>query len=366
MSSYGLNLYALDTAQTNVAGIITQAPTGQQWDWQASGGTQPTLSLDPGAEPTHVTIADTDGSPTSFADDSDGQALSEPLTINGTTWPAGSTLQDEYEITLTDGSGNFYRFVAVSVRVWSDPYTYNDTIIGYTWEDGAPPAGVTLSYVTGSWTDVTAMTPCFTPGTAIATPGGERRVEDLRAGDAVMTADHGAQRLLWIGRRHLDATALDLAPNLRPVRVAAGALGPGLPRRELLLSPQHRLLVRSAIAERVGGAPEVLVAVRHLIGLPGIAPAREIRTVSYLHLLFMRHELVIANGALSESLYLGRQALRGLSRPARNEVFALFAELRDTHLPPLPARPLLSGRAARALVARHARHNRALQPVAPA
>lgn len=362
MSSYGLNLYALDTAQTNVAGIITQAPTGQQWDWQASNA--PTLAIDSGAVSTHVTISDTDGNAL-FSDDTEGQRLTEPLTINGTTWPAGSMLQDEYEIDLTDGS-NIYRFVAVSVRVYSDPYTYNDTIIGYTWEGGAPPAGVTLSYVTGSWTDITSMTPCFTPGTAIATPAGERRVEDLRAGDAVLTADHGAQRLLWVGRRHLDAATLDLAPNLRPVHVAAGALGPGLPRRDLLLSPQHGLLVCSPIAERVGGAPEVLVAVRHLIGLPGITPAREIRAISYLHLLFMRHELVIANGALSESLYLGRQALRGLSRPARNEVFTLFAELRDTHLPPLPARPLLSGRAARALVARHARHNRALQPVAPA
>lgn len=365
MSSYGLNLYALDSADSNFDGIITQAPTGEQWEWNAASGTTPTLSLAADAQAAHVTISDTDGSPDSFSDDSDGQTLTEPLTINGTTWPAGSTLQDEYEISLTDGLVT-YRMVAVSVRVWSDPWTYNDTIIGYTWEGPAPPAGVTLSYVTGSWTDVTAMTPCFTPGTAIATPSGERRIEELRAGDPVLTADHGAQRLLWVGRRHLDAAVLDLAPNLRPIRVAEGALGPGLPRRELLLSPQHRLLVRSAIAERIGGAPEVLVAVRHLVGLPGIAPARELRSICYLHLLFTRHELVIANGALSESLYLGRQALHGLARPARNEVFALFPALRDTHLPPLPARPLLSGRAARALVARHARHNRALQPVAPA
>lgn len=355
MSTYSLNIYALDAAITNVADIITQAPTGQQWDWQSSN--TPTLEVDRGSSPTQVTISDTDGDRL-FSDDTEGQALTEPLTINGVTWPAGSTLQDEYEIDLTDGA-TIYRFVAVSVRVYSDPYTYEDTIIGFTWEGEPPPGGATLSYVTGSWTDVTSMVPCFTPGARILTAEGSRPVETLRPGDLIVTADHGLQPLLWIGGRALQLDEMHRTPGLRPIRIAAGALGAGMPERDLIVSPQHRVLIRSRIAARIGGAPELLVAAKHLLGLPGIAALPAPAPVRYLHLLLSRHEVIFADGAATETLLTGAQAMQGLTRIARAEIRAIFS----TRMPLEAARPLPTGRLARTLGARHAKNGKPLVAV---
>lgn len=197
---------------------------------------------------------------------------------------------------------------------------------------------------------------CFCAGTMIETATGPRPIETLAAGDLVRTLDHGLQPLRWIGNRVLDPVALLVAPQLRPVQIAAGALGPNQPAQDLRVSPQHRLLVRSAIAERISGAREVLVAAKHLVGLPGITVLETAEPVQYLHLLFDRHEVIFANGTQTELLYTGAQALRGLSRAARSEVLAIFPELRS-RMPIAPAaRPLLSGRIGRKLSARHAKN----------
>ncbi len=208
----------------------------------------------------------------------------------------------------------------------------------------------------------TALDPiCFCAGTLIETETGPRAIETLRPGDRVRTLDHGLQPLRWIGRRDLDATALAAAPHLAPVRIRAEALGRGLPRHDLLVSPQHRILLRSAIAERMSGAREVLIGAKHLIGYPGITQMPPgAGPVSYLHLLFDRHEVVFANGAEAESLYTGAQALRSLTRAARAEIFELFPELRRPEAAPETARPLANGRIGRKLSLRHAKNHKPL------
>lgn len=197
---------------------------------------------------------------------------------------------------------------------------------------------------------------CFTLGTQIATPAGLRRIEDLRPGDLVVTRDHGPRPLRWIGRAHLPAARLDLQPNLRPIRIPKGALGHGQPAHDLTLSPQHRVLVQSCIAQRMFGASEVLVAVKHLLELPGIdlAPASE--GVTYLHLLFDQHELVQAEGAWTESLLPGPEARASLPPAALQELSAIFIDLP-------PARMILNGREGRQLAFRHAKNRRELAPV---
>lgn len=358
MGTYGLDIYSLSDVATNYPGIVSQTLNGQQWGWYFN----PTLTVDSGATPIHVEVSDSDASPGNLGDDSTGQLLTTGATIGGTTYPAGTQLQDEYEVTLTDGHGNNYRFVAISTRTYFDPYTYADQIIGYTWEGPAPPAGATLSYVPNSAQDYASMTPCFAAGTLIETPAGPRPVEALRPGDAIRSPDGAAHAILWIGRRHLDRGRLDLAPNLRPIRIGAGALGPGLPDADLVVSPQHRLLVRSTIATRLCGAREVLVAAKHLLGLPGIALARDLGEVSYFHLLCAGHEILIANRVETESLYLGRYARQAFTRADWRELRALFPALAAAAMPaPAPARPLVTGRLGRKLAACHARHARALQ-----
>lgn len=215
---------------------------------------------------------------------------------------------------------------------------------------------------------------CFATGTLIDTATGPRPVETLRAGDRVETRDHGAQALLWAGTCRVDAARLDLQPNLRPVRIAAGALAPRCPASDLVLSPQHRVLVRSSIALRMFDTPEVLVAVKHLVGLPGIEVLVPPGGVGYHHLLFAGHEVVRSDGAWTESLFLGPQAMKGLDPSARREVMALFPELAARGAMPEPARRLLCGREGRKLAERHGRNRKPLvepvsevaQPLLPA
>jgi hypothetical protein len=203
-------------------------------------------------------------------------------------------------------------------------------------------------------TDGVDLVPCFTAGTLIATECGEVAVEALRVGDLVLTVDHGLQPIRWVGSRTLTADELAQAPNLMPIRIEPGALGSGLPWTSLTVSPQHRCLVRSKIAERMSGDPEVLVAARHLLGAPGIAEIEAPQSVTYVHLLFDRHELLWSNGAITESFYLGKQAMTAVDRDARDEILQLFPAL-ASGLPetgPLPARPFIRGRVARRLVDR--------------
>ncbi|WP_439143571.1 Hint domain-containing protein [Planktotalea sp.] len=143
---------------------------------------------------------------------------------------------------------------------------------------------------------------CFTAGTKIEVAHGETvNVEDLAQGDMVMTADHGLQPVRWIGTKTIAAAHLAAQGNLRPIRISAGALGDDLPERDLLVSPQHRMLVRSWIAQRMFDENEVLVAAKHLLALDGIDVADDVHEVTYVHFLCDTHEVVFANGALSES-----------------------------------------------------------------
>lgn len=203
--------------------------------------------------------------------------------------------------------------------------------------------------------------PCFTAGTMIATPGGLRKVEDLRVGDLVMTADNGAQAIRWIKARRVHRWVLSATERLRPVRIKAGALGEGCPEVDLLVSQQHRMLVRSRIAERMFEADEVLVAAKHLIGLPGIEVAEDVADVTYLHFLCDRHEVVFANGAPTESLYAGPMAMKALGEAAVAEILGLFPELGQMGSFGLtPARVLVKGREGRNMAERHARNAVAL------
>lgn len=162
--------------------------------------------------------------------------------------------------------------------------------------------------------------PCFTPGTMVATPDGERPVEDLKVGDLVMTADNGAQPLMWIGR-----TSVVAEGNFAPVRFDSGIFGLTQP---LLVSPQHRMLIDDWRAPYLYGHAEVLIAAHCLVNGKSVTRV-EGGTVDYIHLLFSRHEIVFANGAKSESYFPGHAVSRS-ERETNAEILALFPELART------------------------------------
>lgn len=206
---------------------------------------------------------------------------------------------------------------------------------------------------------ITITVPCLTLGTMVDTEHGPRAIETIRVGERVRT-ETGLEPVRWTGRRHLSADALTANPKLQPIRIMAGALGFGVPTRDLLVSRQHRMLVQSKIASRMFGATSVLVPAVKLLGLPGIYVDTTITQVTYLHLLFDQHEIIYAESAPTESLYTGAETMKALNAEARSEIELLFPELGEPQHQPKPAKPIPPGKHQKALIARHAKNRKPL------
>lgn len=207
---------------------------------------------------------------------------------------------------------------------------------------------------------------CFAKGTLIRLATGQTRdVANLKQGDMVETADHGPKKIRWIGSVSLSEQDLEDNSDLRAIRIQKDAIGPNIPSLDLLVSPQHRILIRSQIAERMFGSLEVLVAAKHLTAINGIEIARELQTVTYYHFLFDQHEIVFANGAATESFYIGKQAFSAIDSDARREILRLFPNLSPTGSKTRAAREFVIGRKASRLAFRHAKNGRDLQISAP-
>lgn len=193
-----------------------------------------------------------------------------------------------------------------------------------------PPRSEKLPF--DAFPDTPPVVPCFVAGTRLLTARGQRRIDRLQTGDRVMTADHGLQPIRWIGARSVPAQG-----RFAPIAFEAGAIGN---TRALRVSPEHRMLLRGWQAEVCFGEPEVLIAAKHLVNDRTIRPAPG-GMVTYLHIVFDRHEIVFAEGAASESLHLGDMALSGLTAAARAEILALFPQLATVGARPATARRCL-------------------------
>lgn len=96
----------------------------------------------------------------------------------------------------------------------------------------------------------------------------------------------------------------------------------------MIVSPNHRILVISEKAELLFEDHEVLVAAKHLVGREGIESLGA-TDVTYIHIMFDRHEVVLSDGAWTESFQPGDYTLAGIGEESREEIFALFPELRE-------------------------------------
>ncbi|PSL17695.1 Hint domain-containing protein [Shimia abyssi] len=173
---------------------------------------------------------------------------------------------------------------------------------------------------------------CFTPGTIIATPQGPRRIDDLREGDRVQTRDNGSQEVMWIGSRRMTGARLFAMPKLRPIRIKPGALGIDRPDQELLVSPEHRMLVRGLAARTLFNNSEVLVRARDLVNGDTVSVDHALREVTYVHLLLPAHEVIWANGVETESFHPASASLESLGPGDRERLLAMQPALdRDPH-----------------------------------
>ena len=180
---------------------------------------------------------------------------------------------------------------------------------------------------------------CFASGTMIKTIDGERAIETLTVGDRVLTMDGNYQEIRWIDSLGLDSIDLQMNPRLKPIIIRADALGAGFPEQDLIVSPQHRIFVRSMIAERMFDTREVLIPANKLLTLDGIDILEHNPDgVEYWHMLFDDHQIVWSNGTPSESLFIGPEALKAVSPEGRLEIQTLFPEICDPDFQPRPAR----------------------------
>jgi hypothetical protein len=131
---------------------------------------------------------------------------------------------------------------------------------------------------------------CYCPGTLIRTDRGERPVEDLAIGDRVVTLFCGVQPIRWIGRRSYADRFLAGKTHILPIRISAGALGGGLPRRDLLVSPKHAMFLDC-----------VLVPAECLVNGTTIVQEHSLARVEYVHVELDSHDVLLAEGAPSES-----------------------------------------------------------------
>lgn len=160
--------------------------------------------------------------------------------------------------------------------------------------------------------------PCFVEGTHILCERGDVRVEELAPGDLVLTRDDGFQPLRWIGSRTVEGR-----DNFAPIRIAAGTFGD---HKELWVSPLHRVLIRDSLAELLFGEVEVLVAAKDLVNDQSVRRC-EVPSVTYFHLLFDRHQVIVSEGLATESFLPGDQMHDSFEKDAVREIYTLFPDM---------------------------------------
>ncbi|MEM8981034.1 MAG: Hint domain-containing protein [Pseudomonadota bacterium] len=155
---------------------------------------------------------------------------------------------------------------------------------------------------------------CFTPGTLIRTVGGDVPVELLAPGDLLLTKDDGPQPIEWKGQRYISGARLHAMPQLRPIRFRTGALLKNCPSPDLLVSPDHQMLLRGRAAQALFGEREVLAPAKSLVNDKSIVVDYTQREAIYLHLMLDRHAVVWANNVETETFHPQSADLHAMPR----------------------------------------------------
>lgn len=191
---------------------------------------------------------------------------------------------------------------------------------------------------------------CYAPDTEIETPDGAVPIQDLRAGDWVVTENQGYQRVCWVwsGHQPLD----DIALHQKPVLVSAGSLAPGVPKRDLIVSGQHRIAVGLCNQLQDAFDTPAFVPAKALVGLPGIRHMAGKKSIRWHHFLCDEHQIVFANAVASESLLLRPQSVKSLNLNQRSQLPRLLSMGLSENKFQSPALPVVGVRSARETVAR--------------
>ncbi|MDG1430575.1 MAG: Hint domain-containing protein, partial [Paracoccaceae bacterium] len=190
--------------------------------------------------------------------------------------------------------------------------------------------------------EIVQSPPCFTPDTLILTEFGELPVQDLRPGMLVKTKDRGLQPLIWVGKSVLPARS-----DTYPIKIDAGFLEND---RALIVSPQHRILLRGVFAELLFGVDEVLVKAKDLVNDQTVTRCFGNDQIVYFHLLLEEHELLLSNGQWSESFLPGPNTIHSFDPDAAACLHATLGKHHHINIEQ-SVRPSLRSYEARALAA---------------
>ncbi|KAB7616044.1 Hint domain-containing protein [Amylibacter sp. SFDW26] len=280
-----------------------------------------------------VTVVDDDGFLQSGGQDVSGTAQFQigGADFTTTSWPGDQGTGIEIYSATVNGQPVTFGYLTASgdgvddainrLVVLSGTINPGDIISTIT----AVSTDTQLPYTKGGIPSIT----CFTPGTTITTPTGPVAVENLKTGDLVITADNGLQAIRWVGRKYISGARMEAHPHLRPVRIRAHSFGRNKPERDLVVSPQHRIFIKSKQAQVMFGSHEVLIPAKGLLNDHTITLDHNAKATEYIHILFDNHELIEANGIWSESFHPNKASVDGLDDDARNELFEIFPELNN-------------------------------------
>lgn len=199
-------------------------------------------------------------------------------TVDVTGFGVGATL------TSALVSGN-------TVLTVSSGTTATQNTQSYVFAGGYASGFFTLTPDTGTGVQINAVgTACYCPGTLIATPAGEAAVEKLAIGDLVVTASGAARSIKWIGRRSYAGRFARGQTQILPIRISAGALADGVPRRDLVVSPLHAMFING-----------VLIPAGALINGVSVVQLPAGERIDYVHVELDTHDVILAEGAPSET-----------------------------------------------------------------
>lgn len=269
--------------------------------------------------------------------------------------------------TTTLGEARAVTLVDTSTSTVIDAYNVNGGTVTTTAGAGA---GVTTSPSGGAGTNQSVhwdidgiqtsatYTPddavlCFDSNVMIETPSGKRKAGELTVGDLINTMDHGYQPIRWIHKTAVAESSIRANPNIRPIRISKDALGEGYPKRDLIVSPQHRIMLQSKICARMFDHAEVLVSAKSLLPVDGVTQVDEPVPFTYIHMLFENHEIVFANGQPTESLLPGEMVIQTLSQTDRENLAEVLSKVETTASQVKPAKPIVKGRAVVKMLRRH-------------